>query len=468
MSLTSTTYAVFLAVAVVAYGVTVSRHRGLVLLLASYLFYAQFATALVTLMLFVTIVGFFGARLLVQNPSTTVLGGLVLLTLLPLILGKSVIASSFIGFDGPFTAGVLSSGVAPLGLSFYTLQVVGYLIDVARGTVVAERSIASFGLFVAFFPQVLAGPIARASRLLPQVNTLRPISFENVYLGSKQILWGAFCKVVVADNLAAVVNTALDEPLNESGGSLALAFVLFSFQLYFDFQGYSNMAIGAARLFGVRLDVNFDRPYLAASLREFWRRWHISLSTWFRDYVYVPLGGNQRAGVGWVTAIVVVFLLSGLWHGVAASFLLWGLIHAAGYVSESAARRSHLLASFGRRYRALRMVTTFLFVALAWVAFRIDDLASIGEIYLRSFAVAQGAGYFSLNPVFWSSQMVLSVAALGSALYLEVPQRLHTLLHSTPSRPKPVAAELVFVNWCAVSVIFVGQQGAGNFAYFRF
>lgn len=273
--------------------------------------------------------------------------------------------------------------VLPLGISFYTLQAMSYCMEVYWKRQSAERRLGRLALYVAFFPQVLSGPIGHPQAMLPQYAALEGFRYASVTLGLKRMAWGLFLKSVVADRLAPLVDAVYAAPGDFAGPALALGTVFFAVQIYCDFAGYTHMAVGAAQVFGVRVPENFRQPYLARNTVEFWRRWHMSLSTWFRDYCYIPLGGNRVLPGRWVANIFGVFLLSGLWHGAAWTFVVWGMIHAgyliagrftAGVRGKAAARCG--LDHWPRLHHMLRISVTFLLVCLAWVFFRAPDLTA--------------------------------------------------------------------------------------------
>ncbi len=281
----------------------------------------------------------------------------------------------------------------PVGISFYTFQTLSYTIDIWRGRLEPERHLGRFALYIAFFPQLVAGPIERASRLLPQFRsafTDAAVRFDSarVTSGLRLMLWGMFMKVVIADRLALYVNQVYNNPSDYVGLPVLLATYFFAFQIFCDFAGYSNIAIGAARVMGFDLMENFRQPYTSPSVAEFWRRWHISLSTWFRDYVYIPLGGNRVGRARWYTNLFLVFLVSGLWHGAAWTFVIWGALHglyvvlgaALGSVALWGTRRDEA-ASGGSPGRQsvpawLAVFATFHAVAFAWIFFRASSLAN--------------------------------------------------------------------------------------------
>jgi D-alanyl-lipoteichoic acid acyltransferase DltB (MBOAT superfamily) len=281
------------------------------------------------------------------------------------------------------TDGLLLKVILPVGISFYTFQALSYSIDVYRGKIEPTRDIVAFFAFISFFPQLVAGPIERATNLLPQFLKRREFDYDTAVDGMRQILWGLFKKIVVADNCARGINsvffwsTRADLP----GSELLLAAMLFSFQIYADFSGYSDMAIGTAKLFGIRLTRNFNNPYFSRNITEFWRRWHISLMTWFRDYVFIPLGGNRKGKVRYFRNILIVFLLSGLWHGANWTFVVWGLYHAVLFlpmVCIGKHRENPSQIAEGRVLptwkEAGQMLVTFGFVLFGWIIFRSESL----------------------------------------------------------------------------------------------
>ena len=291
------------------------------------------------------------------------------------------------------------SVLLPVGISFYTFQALGYMIDVYRGDVVAERNFVTYALFVTFFPQLVAGPIERSYNLLPQFKENHPFDYNRATSGMRLFAWGLFKKVVIADQLALYVDPIYGSVGTATGLALLLATFFFAFQIWCDFSGYSDMAIGAARILGFNLMKNFDRPYTATSIVEFWRRWHISLSTWFKDYVYIPLGGSRCGRLRHSMNLMTTFLVSGLWHGAAWHFVAWGLAHGllqVVAVNTANARRKlrlwlRLETATGvfSGWRTLQMLGTFCLVALAWMLFRANSMADAAVIWGKFLAMPQ-------------------------------------------------------------------------------
>ncbi len=287
------------------------------------------------------------------------------------------------------TEGLLLKVILPVGISFYTFQALSYSIDVYRGKIEPTRDIVAFFAFISFFPQLVAGPIERATHLLPQFQKKREFDYDTAVDGMRQILWGLFKKVVVADNCAVYVNQVFANSGSHSGSTLLLAAVFFTFQIYGDFSGYSDIAIGTAKLFGIRLMRNFNVPYFSRDIAEFWRRWHISLTTWFRDYVYIPLGGSRVSKAKVIRNTFVIFLVSGFWHGANWTFIVWGAYHALLFLPL-------ILTGKNRKYtnqiaeghylptlkEAGQMLLTFILAVFGWIVFRSESIGQAWEVIL--------------------------------------------------------------------------------------
>lgn len=283
------------------------------------------------------------------------------------------------------TDGLLLNVILPVGISFYTFQALSYSIDVYRRKIEPTRDIVAFFAFISFFPQLVAGPIERATNLLPQFLKKREFDYTTAIEGCWQILWGFFKKIVIADNCALIVNQIFDSYESQSASVLLLGAILFSFQIYGDFSGYSDIAIGVSKLFGIKLMTNFNVPYFSRDIAEFWRRWHISLNTWFRDYVYIPLGGSRTTKAKVIRNTFIIFLVSGLWHGANWTFIVWGAYHAFLFLPMIllGRNRNHIneIAEgklFPSPIECVQIITTFLMVVIGWIVFRAE---TIGDAY---------------------------------------------------------------------------------------
>lgn len=388
MLFNSIEYFGFLTAIVLAYFSMPYRWRNWLLLGGSYYFYMRWQWEYGFLMLGVTVANYVGGLLMASAKSPRMrkvwLAGTVTVSIAPLVFFKyfnflnDSVRSLFLyaGRDYGF-AGL--NVILPVGISFFTLQALGYSIDIFRGKYPPERSFTRFALYVSFFPQLVAGPIERADHLLSQFGRQNHLDVGRLTEGGKLILWGLFKKVVIADNLATYVSRVYDSPDLYSGSTLLLATYFFAFQIYCDFSGYSDIAIGSARILGYDLMQNFRLPYLAASVRDFWRRWHISLSSWFADYVYIPLGGNRVSVGRWIFNIAAVFLLSGLWHGANWTFVVWGGLHACYYLGESfvdkVRKRQRMPILSPAAAHCLHVLITFHLVVLAWIFFRASNIS---------------------------------------------------------------------------------------------
>jgi len=294
--------------------------------------------------------------------------------------------------------------VLPVGISFYTFHGLSYIIDLYNRKIEEEKDFVNYAVFVSFFPLLIAGPIERATHLLPQIKKPRIFEYTKAVDGVRQILWGLFKKIVIADNCAEFANLIFNNSANYSGSTLFLGAIFFTFQIYCDFSGYSDIALGTARLLGIELLRNFAFPYFARDIAEFWRRWHISLTTWFRDYVYIPLGGSRCSKAMVVRNTLIIFLVSGFWHGANWTFIIWGIYHALLFLPLILMNknRKHINSvSEGRRIPQLKeiiqMSTTFFLVVIGWIFFRADSIGHafnyISEIISPSlFTIPKFAG----------------------------------------------------------------------------
>jgi alginate O-acetyltransferase complex protein AlgI len=422
MLFNSLDFAIFLPIVFALYWFVVQRSlraQNLLIVVASYVFYGWWDWRFLSLIAFSTLLDFgigymlgkeerVSRRKLLLAASIGInLGLLGFFKYFNFFLDNFVTAFTVLGM--PIQVGMLNV-LLPVGISFYTFQTLSYSIDVYRRQLEPTRDPVAFAAYVSFFPQLVAGPIERATNLLPQFQRPRTFDYAKAVDGLRQMLWGMFKKVVIADNCAEYANLIFNNSADYSGATLALGAALFAFQIYGDFSGYSDIAIGCSRLFGFDLMRNFAFPYFSRDIAEFWRRWHISLSTWFRDYLYIPLGGSRGGTRTKVRNTFIIFLVSGFWHGANWTFIFWGLLHALFFLPLLLAskNRDHLTpVALGRVLPSLgeliRMLGTFAMVCTAWIFFRAEDLGHAGtyiaDLFLGLFSKQ---GYVDvLNLLYW-------------------------------------------------------------------
>lgn len=350
----------------------------------------------------------------------------------------------------------------PIGISFFTFQALGYLFDVYHQRIQAERSFMTYALFVGFFPSIVAGPINKASLVIPQLKAMRPaFDYAKAVEGLKMLLWGMFMKVVVADRVALYVDTVFPNYMHYTGFTCFVASLLYTIQIYADFAGYSLMALGVGKTLGFELTENFRRPYFAVSVTDFWRRWHISLSTWLKDYVYIPLGGSRCSKVRNYWNIFVTFLVSGVWHGANWTFIIWGIWHGLFQIIEKALGQQN--CEYGWMGRTVKTVVTFLLVNFAWIFFRMPTLSDACKMIARIFDASLPlslyvSGFTSLAFVLFGVTMLLVKDAIDEFF---------------PDRFKLYDNKYASIRWSAyiltmVIILLAGVFGADQFIYANF
>ena len=381
------------------------RLQNLLLLISSYYFYACWDYRFLFLLFFSTFLDFYSG-LKIESAKTPKAAKQWMILSIGINLGFLGLFKYYDFFATSFASALSGLGVEahpvllnvilPVGISFYTFHGLSYVLDIYFNKIKAERDFVEYGVFVSFFPLLVAGPIERATHLLPQVKQHRKFNYGQSVEGLRLILWGLFKKVVIADQCAIFVDAVYADYAHASDQQLALAVLLFSFQIYGDFSGYSDMATGVAKLFGIELLRNFNYPYFSRSIAEFWRRWHISLSSWFRDYLYIPLGGSRVSRFRQIRNTFIIFLVSGFWHGANWTFVVWGFLHAL-FIMPSillATNRNNLTIVAEHQWLPsmkewLQLLTTFLLTSLAWIFFRAPDL-NTAWYFLHSFGKNQG------------------------------------------------------------------------------
>jgi alginate O-acetyltransferase complex protein AlgI len=464
----------FLLFFVVVWGLFLATRgttRKVILLIASYYFYMCWSTRYIWVIWGITIIDYVAGlqielaereqrrKFYLGISLVCNIGLLVIFKYFNFLTGSVHSAFHLFGvrYDPPLLKILL-----PVGLSFHTFQAMSYTIEVYRRRVPAEKNLLEYALYVAFFPQMVAGPIERPYELLPQFHREPVITFDAVRSGLAQALWGLFKKIVVADNIADFVNLVYDAPRQYNGTALMVATLLFSIQIYCDFSGYTDIALGVARMMGYQLRINFLQPYFSKSPGEFWRRWHISLSTWFRDYVYIPLGGNRVSVPRHYANLMVTFLISGLWHGANWTFVIWGGLHGVYLIA------SQMVEPWTDRLRGMglvKTVVTFGLVTYAWIFFRADHVSDAW--YVASHFFPSGG----LDP------MLLKVGGFsrGTAPYL-LPAIVGMFVvewwmahpEQTPRIWQRPLVRAIGYNVCLYAIAFFGFFGHRDFIYFQF
>ena len=489
MLFNSLQFIIFFPIVAVAYYVLPQKLRNLWLLLASYFFYMCWNVRYALLLFASTAITYLGGlaleRLKQRAPSQISLRRLVLLSallvnlfilfyykylnfileLLQRALGLIYVQLNMPAFDI----------LLPVGISFYTFQALGYLIDVYRGDIYAEKNPIRYALFVSFFPQLVAGPIERSKNLLKQLDANPKADLHQIGNGLLLMLWGFFLKLVIAERCGIIVDTVYDG--YEAYGSLplALANILFAFQIYCDFFGYSTIAKGAAQVLGIELMENFTRPYFSGSVKEFWRRWHISLSTWFKDYLYIPLGGNRRGRIRKYRNLFITFMVSGLWHGASLNFVVWGMLHGLYQILEDLFsyvfhRENAPKPPAPSGIKVLQILKTFLLVDLAWIFFRAKDLHSALSILKGSFMLPDmnwllAGGIFRLG--LGKADVVILLFGLLCLLIAGYIREKGSCALALLGRQKAPVRFLVYQ--AAVCLIILSMDiGGAEFIYFQF
>jgi alginate O-acetyltransferase complex protein AlgI len=394
MTFASIDFFVFFAIVCAAMALAKSRKaRHIILLIASYVFYGWWDWRFCFLMLVLTLVAYGSARQIDKRENSrahVIIGVVVPLVILGVFKYFNFFAASFARVWGIRTGGALNI-VLPVGISFYTFQSLSYTIDVYRKKLPAEKSFVKLALYIAFFPQLVAGPIVRAADFLPQLEEDRNLAARNFRAGIQVFMFGLFKKVVIADWLSVFVDDVFRTPMAFHAASLILAVIAYSIQIYFDFSGYSDMAIGCAKCLGYDFARNFNLPYVSRNIAEFWRRWHISLSSWLKEYLYIPLGGNRKGAARTYANNMLTMLLGGLWHGADWTFVAWGGAHGIALCAHKFYRRHFSRGKCppapGKFPRLLRFLAanllTNIFVGFSWIFFRADDFSTAGLIIMR-------------------------------------------------------------------------------------
>lgn len=449
--------------------------QNILLILFSYLFYAFWDWRFLSLIIISTITDYYigkniftsqkekRRKLLLWISITINLSILFTFKYLNFFIDELKFAFSKIGIQTDLST---LNIILPIGISFYTFQTLSYTIDIYRKKINPTNNLIVFSAFVCYFPQLVAGPIERAKSLIPQINNKRRFDLKNANIGLFQIIWGLFKKVVVADNCALIVNEIFLTETDQSGIVILIGTFLFSFQIYCDFSGYSDIAVGTSKLLGIRLSKNFSTPYFSRNISEFWKNWHISLSSWFRDYIYIPLGGSRNGKIITTRNIIIVFCLSGVWHGAEWSFIMWGGIHAILIII-------HKQLSFNKNqyfntsiFGFLSTTCTFTLVTIAWIPFRAIDLNQAIDFYSNLFSIS----------LFTIPHQIIHHPTISTVLFFILALLTLEFLynHWTTKRKESPWNFPSVIKWCFFYCILASMYIFGNlgdnieFIYFQF
>lgn len=486
MTFNSLAFVIFYPALLLLYFLLPHRARLPLLLVASYFFYMYYQPSLIFLILATTLVSWLAAWGIERSQSRSLRRFLLAITLIVCLgtlffykyfdfLMESVVG--LVRFFGGEASPIVLSLVLPVGISFYTFQTLSYVIDVYRGKIAHEKNFFYYALFVSFFPQLVAGPIERPENLLPQLKEKHTFTKENAVKGAKHMLVGYFKKICVADLIAETVNLVYNAPEEATPLGILIATALFAVQIYCDFSGYTDIAIGISRVMGIRLMQNFDHPYRARTIREFWSRWHISLSSWFKDYLYFPLGGSRCAKWRHMLNLMIVFAVSGLWHGANFTFIVWGLLHGVYQVvgnltkAPRAALRARIGISENNKFlHALQTAVTSLLVGFAWLFFRANSISDAVTLLSTFFDGAAWSIPLSLEKHLGLTAVSLLTVLVSLALLWILDHLVVYGEGRDGSAALTKNGAFVYIVWCILLVymLLLATDKVSTFIYFQF
>ena len=488
MLFNSIQFAVFFVIVTSLYFALPYRFRWLLLLLSSCYFYMAFVPIYILILGFTIIIDYFAGimletaqgkkrKLLLVSSLIANIGVLAIFKYYNFLNSNITNFLNAFGHSNPLPA---MSLLLPIGLSFHTFQAMSYTIEVYRGNHKAERHFGIYALYVMFYPQLVAGPIERPQNILYQFYLKYDFEYKRVTDGLKLMLWGLFKKIVIADRLSLIVNNVYDNPKGHSSSSLIVATIFFSFQIFCDFSGYTDVALGAAKVMGFKLMTNFNRPYHSKSISEFWKRWHISLSTWFRDYLYISLGGNRVSVPRWYFNLFIVFLISGLWHGANWTFIIWGSLHGLylifGIITNNfrtKAVRKIGLESHPKIKNGIEILTTFFLVTFAWIFFRASNVSVGFYIIMHSirdlpadFALLISHHKLNIDLGVDHTSIMIAILLIGFLELAHILQKHHSIVDWINTKP-------LYIRWAAyyllIFLIIILRTGIEKqFIYFQF
>lgn len=465
MLFNSVSFAIFFPITIFLYFALPGRLRRPFLLFASCIFYMAFIPKYILILIVLILFDYFAAffiekakgkkRLLILFTSIFLnIGFLVFFKYLDFFNLNITAIAKFLSWNYSFKP---LSIIFPLGISFHTFQSIAYTIEVYKKKQKAERNLITYALYVMFFPQLVSGPIERPGHLIPQLKKIHNFNYQKTVEGLRLMAWGYFQKLVIADRLGILVNPVFGSPHNYYSLSLIVATFFFTFQIYADFAGYTNIARGAAKIMGIDLVINFNKPYFATSVQDFWRRWHISLSSWFRDYLYIPLGGNRKGQINTIKNILIVFLLTGLWHGANWTFVVWGAIHGVLIVATLLLKRLKIELK-----KPINIIVTFILVSFSWIFFRTQNLSDAKYIIFNLLNFKSETWNFFPNQTiaqFLIALLLIIFLLLVEAFKEKISQKMFG---------GPFAFKWVIYYILIFSILLLGIFDQVKFIYFQF
>ncbi|MBN2272709.1 MAG: MBOAT family protein [Bacteroidales bacterium] len=482
----------FLPAVVALYFLLPHRFRWILLVIASYYFYMCANVKYVALLFAATIICYLSAIWISRSANRLIRNGLLILTLI-LLLGPLFFYKYFNFFSGAFNSTLEQFNIfykfpyhnflLPVGISFYTFQALGYTIDVYRGNIQPEYHLGKFAVFTSFFPQLLAGPIGRAASLMPQFEKKISFNYTDIRDGLTLMIWGFFKKVVIADRLSEYVNMVYDNPQAYDGGHYLIATLFFAVQIYCDFSGYTDIARVSARMMGINLMLNFKLPYLATSIREFWQRWHISLTTWFRDYIFLPISIAISRKIEkekvlfiktdlfiYIIASAVTWFVTGLWHGANYTFIVWGLIHGFFLVMYQWLHKKRIrvqkkigIRSNNTVVTIIETFVTFFIVTFTWIFFRANTISDAFMITGKIFDFSAG---HVINLFKFPADFYIAFISIGLLLLIEILEEYNQLVKKLHTFIRPVKWAILIA--LVLAVFILGKWDSADFLYFQF
>ncbi len=477
MLFNSLSYAIFLPIIFILYWLLPHKYRWILLLIASYYFYMSWNAKYVFLIFFTTLISYLASILIekYQDKKKLILFISIFICIGILIFFKYLnfffeIINELLNIFNIHTNKMVLNILLPVGISFYTFQTLSYVIDVYRGNIKAEKHFGYYALFVSFFPQLVAGPIERPENLLPQLKKERTFDYDKAIYGLKLMAYGFFKKIVVADNLASYIDKVYGNLSNYQGFSLVLVSIFFTIQIYCDFSGYSDIAKGSASLLNIELMDNFKSPYFSTNVKEFWSKWHISLSSWFKDYIYIPLGGNRCSKIRHYFNLLVTFLISGLWHGANITYVIWGGINGLLQIFEDLFHIKKENNIYSLKW-FIKVIITFIIMTFTWIFFRAQNINEAIYVFNNMFIgitnfknyIVSGLYSFDVTPLYLIIHLLIYLLPLTIIDCLNVKYDVIKLINN---KNIFIRYSLYFI--LIIVILLLHYVGEVNFIYFQF